>query len=176
MSGPSGPDRCEPNLTPMLDMVLQLVMFFMLCANFIAEETNALVKLPDASAARALDKNQDRAVFVNLTFPGKDKFGVDQPETMTFNAGTRKVACSNALVLQVELEAQMKFDEARAQKTEKGKTDWAAGKGRSLVIVRADLRHDYKKVNEILGAARSAGYNDIQLRAIQAKQAFTAPR
>ena len=165
-AGPTGIDRCEPNLTPMLDMVLQLVMFFMLCANFIAEETNAMVKLPDASAARALDKTQDRTVFINLTFPGKDKFGADQPETLTFNSGTRKVACSNPLILQGELETQLKFDEARAMKTEKGKTDWAAGKGRSLVILRADLRHDYKKINEILGAARAAGYTDVQLRAI----------
>ncbi len=169
MSGPSGPDRCEPNLTPMLDMVLQLVMFFMLCANFIAEETNALVKLPDASAARALDKTQDRTVFINLTYPGPDKHGNLQPETLTFNGGTRKTACSNASQLGDELAAQMKLDEARAQRTEKGKTEWAAGKGRSLVILRADLRHDYKKINEILAAARGAGYTDIQLRAIQKK-------
>ena len=46
---------------------------------------------------------------------------------------------------------------------------WDAGKGRSLVIVRADMRHDYKEINEILGAARAAGYKDIQLRAIQSK-------
>ena len=71
----SGAERCEPNLTPMLDMVLQLVMFFMLVANFAAEETNAMVKLPDASAARILDKTQDRTAFINLTYPGKDKAG-----------------------------------------------------------------------------------------------------
>lgn len=169
MSAPSGADRCEPNLTPMLDMVLQLVMFFMLCANFIAEETNAMVKLPDASAARILDKNQDRACFINLTFPGNDKFGVAQPETLTFNAGVRKVSCGSPLQLQEELSNQLKFDEARSQRTEAGRKEWSAGKGRSLVIVRADMRHDYKKVNEILTAARAAGYRDIQLRAIQLK-------
>jgi len=170
MSGSLNHEKAaEPNLTPMLDMVLQLVMFFMLCANFIAEETNALVKLPDASAARPLDKTQDRTVFINLTYPGNDKFGNPQPETLTFNAGTRKVACSNASILGDELSTQIKLDEVRAQRTEKGKTEWAAGKGRSLVILRADLRHDYKKINEILAAARGAGYTDIQLRAIQKK-------
>ena len=168
-AGPTGIDRCEPNLTPMLDMVLQLVMFFMLCANFIAEETNAAVKLPDASAARTLDKTQDRTVFINLTFASNDKFGNPQPETLTFNSGTHKVACSNASILGDELASQMKLDEARANRTEKGKGDWLAGKGRSLVILRADMRHDYKKINEVLAAARGAGYTDIQLRAIQKK-------
>ena len=159
----------EPNLTPMLDMVLQLVMFFMLCANFIAEETNAMVKLPDASAARILSKDAERTCFINLTYPGKDKFGVDQPKTLTFNAGVRKVACANSLVLQEELATQYKLDEAFAQKKPETRVEWDAGKGRSLVIVRADMRHDYKEVNEILGAARAAGYKDVQLRAIQLK-------
>ena len=73
MSVPANHDKAaEPNLTPMLDMVLQLVMFFMLCANFIAEETNAMVKLPNASAARILDKNTGQTIFINLTYPGKD--------------------------------------------------------------------------------------------------------
>ena len=165
----SDAERCEPNLTPMLDMVLQLVMFFMLVANFAAEETNAMVKLPDASAARILDKTQDRTAFINLTYPGKDKAGVDQPKSLTFNAGVRRVACANSLILQGELETQYKLDKVHAEKTEKGRTEWAAGKGRSLIIVRADLRHDYKEVNEILAASRGAGYTDIQLRAIQLK-------
>lgn len=159
----------EPNLTPMLDMVLQLVMFFMLVANFAAEETNAMVKLPNASAARILDKTAERTCFINLTFPGKDKFGVEQPRTLTFNAGTRKQQCSNAFQLQAELEQQYKLDEAYAQKKPETRAEWDAGKGRSLVIVRADMRHDYKEINEILGAARAAGYKDIQLRAIQLK-------
>ncbi len=170
MSGSMSSEKAaEPNLTPMLDMVLQLVMFFMLCANFIAEETNAMVKLPDASAARILDKNAERTCFINLTYPGKDKHGVDHPKTLTFNAGTRKASCSNSLQLQDELATQFKLDEAFAQKKPETKIDWDAGKGRSLVIVRADMRHDYKEINEILAAARGAGYKDIQLRAIQSK-------
>ncbi len=170
MSVPANHDKAaEPNLTPMLDMVLQLVMFFMLCANFIAEETNAMVKLPNASAARILDKNSGQTIFINLTYPGKDKFGVDQPKTLTFNAGVRKVACSNSLQLQTELENQYKLDEARAQKKPEERAEWEAGRGRSIVILRADQRHDYKEINEILAAARAANYRDIQLRAIQLK-------
>ena len=38
--GSSSSDKCEPNLVPLLDMVLQLVMFFMVCANFVMEQVN----------------------------------------------------------------------------------------------------------------------------------------
>jgi biopolymer transport protein ExbD len=30
----------EPNLTPLLDVVLQLLMFFMMCVNFVNEQVN----------------------------------------------------------------------------------------------------------------------------------------
>ena len=45
-------EKCEPNLTPLLDLVLQLVMFFMLCANFVVEQTSDKIKLPEAEAAK----------------------------------------------------------------------------------------------------------------------------
>ena len=44
-------DKCEPNFTPLLDLVLQLVMFFMLCANFVMDQTSVEIKLPDAIAS-----------------------------------------------------------------------------------------------------------------------------
>ena len=54
-------EKCEPNFTPLLDLVLQLVMFFMICANFVMEQTSVEIKLPKAIAAKALEKPTRRS-------------------------------------------------------------------------------------------------------------------
>src|SRR3954470_6910832 len=65
-------DKCEPNMTPLLDLVLQLVMFFMLCANFVMEQTNASIVLPEAIAAKTLQKEGgDHPIFLNINKEGK---------------------------------------------------------------------------------------------------------
>ena len=38
--------RCEPNLVPILDMVFQLITFFMLVVNFKATEVDRELTLP----------------------------------------------------------------------------------------------------------------------------------
>lgn len=60
----------EPNLTPLLDMVLQLVMFFMLCANFVQQEVNETIKLPKATTAKSLDREQSYLLFINISEQG----------------------------------------------------------------------------------------------------------
>src|SRR5438876_9462003 len=63
--------RCEPNLIPMLDLVLQLIMFFMLVTNFIADDLNESVRLPHALQARPLDKSEDYVITLNVDSKGR---------------------------------------------------------------------------------------------------------
>ena len=53
----------EPNLVPLLDLVLQMVMFFMACTNFAMENINETVKLPLAQSAKPVDEHRDRDAF-----------------------------------------------------------------------------------------------------------------
>jgi biopolymer transport protein ExbD len=47
-----GAIKAEPNLVPLLDVVLQLIMFFMLTVKFVDSETNdERVRLPDSTSA-----------------------------------------------------------------------------------------------------------------------------
>jgi biopolymer transport protein ExbD len=159
MSASTSHDKCEPNLTPMLDMVLQLVMFFMLCANFLMEELNKAVQLPEAVTAKPLDKGISRTIFINLT--------VDDPKTgtkraLSTNQGPVKEVHDNANQLKRHLEGQFAVDQKKTPPA-----DWAAGKGRTLLILRADYRATFKEVNEVMQACKSAGYSDISLRANQ---------
>lgn len=56
----------EPNLTPLLDIVLQLLMFFMMCVNFVNEQVTGEVILPESQSAIPLNKAETEVLFVNV--------------------------------------------------------------------------------------------------------------
>jgi biopolymer transport protein ExbD len=59
--------KAEPNLTPLLDVVFQLITFFMLVINFSSENYDQRVRLPVAESARPVDDearvSEDRLVL-----------------------------------------------------------------------------------------------------------------
>ena len=64
--------NAEPNLTPVLDMVFQLITFFMLVINFKANLIDKAMELPIVGSARPIDKDVHRAFFmVNLNNKGQ---------------------------------------------------------------------------------------------------------
>jgi len=66
MSGslPGGGVKAEPNLTPILDMVFQLITFFMLVINFKAAELDLSLQLPVLTSAKPLPDHQDLKFLV----------------------------------------------------------------------------------------------------------------
>lgn len=141
-------DKAEPNLVPLLDVILQLVMFFMLCANFVMEQVNEAIKLPDAIAAKPLDKRAGDYLILN----------VDPTGVTTVGAETFPTPLQVTLFLRNQLDA----DKLRTKSA-----DWDAGKGRSIIILRAHRDCTFKTVHEVMTACRRAGYSDLQLRAIK---------
>jgi biopolymer transport protein ExbD len=64
--GPTAQDSiCEPNLTPLLDVVLQLLMFFMMCVNFVGEQITEDVKLPRSASVKPMDKTDNDVLHLN---------------------------------------------------------------------------------------------------------------
>src|SRR5258705_306457 len=51
-------DKAEPNLTPLLDIVFQLITFFMLVINFSNDNYDQRVRLPVAGTARPVDDSE----------------------------------------------------------------------------------------------------------------------
>ena len=155
MSAPVGNEiKAEPNMTPLLDLVLQLVMFFMLVANFVMDQVNETIKLPTAIEAKALDKTVDAYVILNVNQQGKVLLGRSEE--------------ANVLEGPVQVRQHMKnvfeLDKARTKPA-----DWEQGKGRSVIILRAHKDCTYKMVHDVMQACRDAGYADIQLRAVKAE-------
>ena len=137
---------CEPNLIPLLDLVLQLVMFFIMVANFAAQQVSGDVMLPLASSARAPDPNESIDVlYINLNNEGK--MIVPGREPMTSLAETKYYLIN-------EFATAKRAAEARGEKDVK-----------TVVIIRAHKDADFKPVFEILRECKSAGFRKWQLRA-----------
>jgi biopolymer transport protein ExbD len=142
----------EPNLTPLLDLVLQILMFFIVTANLVAERTPAEVALPDSQFAQPLTDSGSRdPLFVNLRIKRpentheilivgkKEAVNMDQPDS--------------ASAFQSEMRKQ--FEDLKRTHDEV----------LNPVVIRADRDADYAKVFEILKACADAGFRNLKVRA-----------
>jgi biopolymer transport protein ExbD len=114
-------DRAEPNLVPILDMVFQLITFFMLVINFKAAETDASIKLPVVGSARPVEtKGQGELLVLNLNDgklmvrgkeePSIDKFIKEEVVVLTAqNQNLNKNDLPITVVVRADREVQVQF-------------------------------------------------------------------
>src|SRR5262245_39714658 len=68
----AGDKEVDVNLTPLLDLVLQLIMFFMITVNFVRyEQFDPSVVLPVAQYAVPLATSTEEPIVLNLDPDGK---------------------------------------------------------------------------------------------------------
>jgi biopolymer transport protein ExbD len=139
----------EPNLTPLLDMVLQLVMFFVMVANFSMEQANADVKLPDAMSGKPTEKTDAEVLYLNLNDKGEILIVGHEPLGATEIYGYLKDQYTEAAEL------------ARDRK-KKGLAD--SDQVSTVIIIRADKNTDFGPVYNVLRQAKAAGFKKWQLR------------
>ena len=143
MAHASGGSTCEPNLTPLLDLVLQLLMFFIITVNFVSQQVTNESELPDAQSARPMDKDETEVLFINMNEKGQ-----------VLVLGAREPL--DAARTRVSLNQQ--YEDARLNAKD--------GKVNTVVIIRAHKSADYKDVYELLRLCKAAGFRKLQLRAI----------
>lgn len=138
--------KAEPNLTPLLDVVLQLLMFFMMCVNFVSEQVNQSIVLPVSQSARPMDKSEVSVLFLNvdragnLIVPGHDS--LDSRERISYYL------------------RQQYADAERSDRLSGGK-----GEVKTAIVIRADQNATYKQVYEVLQICKQVGYSRLHLRA-----------
>jgi biopolymer transport protein ExbD len=162
MSSPSEGAH-EPDMTPLLDLVLQLVMFFMLVVHFESEQRNEKVQLPKAGIAKGLVKNdKERILFINV-LPQRNEQTNEVSRTqaiITVFEGTAMKEYTNQVQLRDYLATEIQKDEKSA-----GSGVWATGKGRSVVVLRADKDCTFRHVYDTMTTIKTVGYSEVQLRA-----------
>jgi biopolymer transport protein ExbD len=148
----TGEVRAEPNLTPLLDVVFQLITFFMLVVNFTAENYDQRVHLPVAGSARPVEDTQrvseDRLVL-NVDRDGHLLVG-GQTQTLTEAIQTIK---HHADLVKLNLRASgLKFDAAKGLPT--------------TIVFRADKDATFASVMNLINACQTQGFRKFALKAM----------
>jgi biopolymer transport protein ExbD len=141
--------KAEPNLTPLLDVVLQLLMFFMMCANFVSTQVNKNIQLPVMNSARPADKKDVDLLYLNV-----------KPDGWVEVVGRDPMKTPEAI--KTFLNKQY-HDAEQAAKQDKDNKD---KKVKTVIVIRADQNAEYRRVYEIMHWCKEVGYRRFQMRAM----------
>ena len=147
--------KAEPNLTPLLDVVFQLITFFMLVINFSNENYDIRVKLPVAGSARPVEDGEkalDDRLVLNITKQGHLLMnGQDLPE----HKAKQEIKHQADLV-----KLNIKAVGAKLNKT---------GDLPTTIILRADRDTDFASLYGLITACQSNGFRKFALKAMNAE-------
>lgn len=137
-------DGAEPNLTPVLDMVFQLVTFFMLVINFKGASLDLSLKLPVLGSARPVDSRS-----------GKDPIILNIDSTGTVKIFGSVVDLDQHLTREAKILKQLQAAGGAATDT----LD-------TPVVIRADRITPFRLLNEVITTCQKHGFRQYQLSAM----------
>jgi biopolymer transport protein ExbD len=152
MSSSSSELRAEPNLTPLLDVVFQLITFFMLVINFSTENYDKRVRLPVAESARPIEGQ--RAV-------GEDRLvlNVDREGHLLIGGEAQPL---HKATLTIRHEADM----VRLNLKAIGAKPDASGGLPTTIILRADKQTTFESLYSVIKVCQSQGFRKFALKAM----------
>ena len=143
--GCSSEEIADPDLTAMLDVVMQMLMYFIMCANFIDQENTAEVLLPVAQMAKPISRDDADVLFVNVDQDGKVLILGEAPK---------------------DLDATRLWLDNRALEA---KTKSGDNSIRTAIVVRAHRDASYDSVYRLMQACKDKGFKRFKLRAMIAE-------
>lgn len=145
-----GQAKADPNLTPMLDVVFQLMTFFIMVMNFSQDAFDERIRLPVAGSARPVEGSKaelDRLVL-NIDREGNLLLGGQQYDT----EGAKREIVTQARLLRLGLAA----------------IGTPVSPGDALpttLVIRADRDTAYGQLYDIIRACQSNGFLKFALKA-----------
>lgn len=100
------------NMTPMIDIVFLLIIFFLVSSHLAKQENRLKLDLPNASTA--LDENDQRTtVTVNVTPDGKWQMGghVVDERTLRDSIGSRKTELAGELRVRIRTDRNVPYEQ-----------------------------------------------------------------
>ena len=141
----------EPNLTPILDMVFQLITFFMLVINFKGAALDLKLQLPVLGSARPVEEEGDEGLLVlNVNSEG---------EVTVYN---KPVDVAQYIGREAQLEGQRLIAQ--------GKAFQAGDELPTTVVIRADRRTPFNLLNEVITVCQTNGYRKFALKAMNRRE------
>jgi biopolymer transport protein ExbD len=139
--------KAEPNLTPILDMVFQLITFFMLVINFKSAELDLSVKLPVVGSARPVETHGQRSLLVlNIDSDG--------------NVRTTRTIKDIDAYIRSEAQVSMLSNRMTAADLEAGQ------ELPTMIVIRADRSTPFRMLNRVIKACQENGFRRFALKAL----------
>ncbi len=141
--------KAEPNLTPILDMVFQLITFFLLVINFKSAEMDLSLKLPVVGSARPVETHGQRGLLVlNIDDAGNLKvYGEVKRDIESYIGGEAMVS-------------RLKYRRETGEELEKGE------ELPTTVVIRADRTTPFRMINRVIQACQKNGFRKFALKAL----------
>lgn len=130
------------DLTPMIDVVFQLLIFFMLSATFVVQ-SSIQIELPEAQGATNIDETKELSITL--------AYGTDGPE------GKGKIFLDELEVASLD-EMTLIIQEKTVENSD------------LLVLIRPDARSDAGRLIEVLGILNSLGISQSSIVAQPAEE------
>jgi biopolymer transport protein ExbD len=140
--------KAEPNLTPILDMVFQLITFFMLVINFKSAEMDLSLHLPVVGSARPVETHGQRGLLV---------LNIDQNGNLKNYGGV----VSN-IESYIAREAYVSRLAAHISADDKE----AAQDLPTTIVIRADRATTFQMVYRVFKACQDNGFRKFALKAM----------
>ncbi|MCI0342173.1 MAG: biopolymer transporter ExbD [Planctomycetales bacterium] len=133
-------------MTPMIDCVFQLLIFFMICTE-IAQSELEMLTLPHASESIPDEKPDKKRMVLNVTKDGKIKFR---------GKSKSKQQLHDLLALEARIAPKEKDNPALSSKA---------------ILIRSDSEAEYKHVQLIMQECATVGIWKLELAAASQKKA-----
>ncbi len=148
--------KAEPNLTPLLDIVFQLITFFMLVINFSSDNYDVRVRLPVAPTAVAAEtgkgSNEQRLVF-----------NVDKDGNLLFNG---EILDTERAIKEIHVQAVNEKSAAERAMKRRGKLFKEGDPLPVTIVFRCDRDTQFSKFYRLLAACQREGFQSYSLKAM----------
>ncbi len=144
-------DNVEPNMTPILDMVFQLITFFMLVINFKGAALDQSLQLPILGSAKPIESAEGESLLVlNVDPDGKLKVdGSEQKDPGSYIKQEARVCLKTAQAENPKLTAQDELP--------------------TIVVIRADVNTHVDAVNTVVTLCQRERFKRFSFRALSRK-------
>lgn len=139
----------EGDTTPMIDIVFQLIAFFMVLVNFTEADQDQRVRLPTSELARPPESPPDNMLVLNI--------GQNETDRAAGN-NIFKIYLAGRTYDKASLEKQLNREKDRIERQGDDYRD-------AVIIVRADKAAPTGFVQEVIQVCQTVGFEQFALRA-----------
>ncbi len=137
----------QPNLVPILDMVFQLITFFMLVINFKEAALDQSLQLPVLGSARPLDVKGDEDLLV-----------------LNINSSGQLTVYGRVTDVSSYIAAEAKQEEIRMKA--KNKNFKPGDELATTIVIRADRATPFRLLNDVIKACQRHNFRKFALKAM----------